>query len=273
MQRLYKTGFPEEKHIPALKKLWADVFGDGELVINKFFENTQSAENTACVFCDDEPVSMLYAIDAVISYGGKKYNSYYVYAVCTANEHRGKGLMSLAFRYLEDLAVSRGVSYLFLVPEEPELFAMYEKLGFKTAFSYKETEYLSVCVNGNSGKFDELFYENYVKLREGSSVEPLATLQEKGFNSFLKPATEDVKILFDENAGYAVAECVGDTIIVHELFGDKQRVLKLIFESLSANKVVLREPATESGVPSGMLKALDGSPYFENGFFGVAYGG
>lgn len=274
MQRLYKTGFPEEKHIPALKKLWADVFGDSDYVINKFFENTQSAENTVCVFCDDEPVSVLYAVEAVINYEGEKYNSYYVYAVCTAVEHRGKGLMSLAFSFLEDLAVSRGVSYLFLVPEQPVLFAMYEKLGFKIAFSYKETEYLSFSENNNSERNDELFYEDYEKFREESGVEPLATLAEKGFDSFLKlPFGSEVTSFCIWDVGYAVTERVGDAVVVHELFGDKRRILKLIFDSLYVNKVFLREPATECGVPCGMLKVLDGSPYFENGFLGIPYGG
>ena len=52
MQKLSDVGHPRNEHIPALKKLWEETFGDSPVVINNFFKKTFSPENTVCVFCD-----------------------------------------------------------------------------------------------------------------------------------------------------------------------------------------------------------------------------
>ena len=76
MQRLYEVGFPSDEHIPALKKLWADVFNDEMQIIDNFFENTQNNANTICAFYEGVPVSMLFAIEGEIFIKPKKSYTY-----------------------------------------------------------------------------------------------------------------------------------------------------------------------------------------------------
>ena len=271
MQKSFSVANPKPESFPLLKELWAETFGDSDNVINNFFEKTAKTQNIFCVFHEGKPVSVLYAIDSVIALDGKEYKAYYVYAVCTKKEYRGMGLMKGLFRELEKVAQNRGVSYLFLVPAEESLFGMYEKIGFKVGFTYKEQ-----LLNSFSCEITEevkaLSFNEYKAYRNSDISLPSAILNEEGFESFYKPV-ESVCCFSVDDTGYAVFENDDDCVVVYELFGDKNILLSQIFKITNAKNLMLRGPCTHGGKPFGMVKSIDGSPYFENGFFGVPYGG
>ncbi len=110
--RLYKIAFPDD----------SDDFAEG--FINKFFDKS-------CHYLTDNGrlVSMLFAFDATITANGKKLQAYYVYAVATLPEYRGQGMIRRLMSSLEEKGLP-----LVIKPSSRELFAFYEKLGFKTAF-------------------------------------------------------------------------------------------------------------------------------------------
>lgn len=271
MQKSFSVANPKPESFPLLKELWVETFGDSDNVINNFFEKTAKTQNIFCVFHEEKPVSVLYAIDSVIALDGKEYKAYYVYAVCTKKEYRGMGLMKGLFRELEKVAQNRGVSYLFLVPAEESLFGMYEKIGFKVGFTYKEQ-----LLNSFSCEITEevkaLSFNEYKAYRNSDISLPSAILNEEGFESFYKPV-ESVCCFSVDDTGYAVFENDDDCVVVYELFGDKNILLSQIFKITNAKNLMLRGPCTHGGKPFGMVKSIDGSPCFENGFFGVPYGG
>lgn len=273
MQRLYEIGFPSSEHIPALKSLWATVFKDGEQVIDSFFENTQENINTICAFCEGKPVSMLFAVESEILCRGESYSACYVYAVCTHPDHRGKGLMKKTMSFLETVARDRGASYLYLVPAEESLFSLYGTLGYQTAFFYDE-----IVVNAPQTPAESIFsfgvdYDFYRSLRLKENEAPIVILGEKGFKSFVSPKpTAEAFAITVEGKGCAVVELINGTFTIQELWGDENTLLACVFNITKADSIFLRNPTNNGGTALGMVKSLDGSPVFENGFIG-SYGG
>ena len=252
--------------------MWRDVFGDSERVVDSFFQKTAEAKNILAAFYGNEPVSVLYLLDSTVRVGGCDYKAYYVYAVCTVAEHRGKGLMKALLDLAYERAVGDKVSYLFLVPAEESLFELYGKYGYKTGFFYKELQL-------NSGDFPEgdykpvqLNFDDFIKYRRGVEC-ALATPCEKTFNSFYSPAGDEIKVICIKGQGYCVAEHCDGRYIVHELFGNKSAVLRGAFDALGCKTLVLKGPAASGGQPYGMYRAVNDAPDFDNGFFGIPYGG
>jgi predicted acetyltransferase len=271
MQKLFDISFPSKKHFSALKKMWNDAFGDSMQIIDRFFE-TAELQNIICAFCDDEPVSALYAVDSQVSVNGELYKAYYVYAVSTKKEFRGRGLSLKILEFLERTARERGYSYLFLVPADNGLFELYKKSGFQTCFTYKE-EWVSendfLSTEYNECAFD---YEKYRSLKEKFIPVPYTFFTEQGFSSFYGFVGDDMKLLCIDS-GYVVYETEGNKVIVHECIGDRQKLLSCIFSKINVDGVYVRGYSDENGKPYGMLKSLNGSPLFYNGFIGVSYGG
>ncbi len=273
MQKLFSVGHPKEEHIPVLKKLWADVFGDDEAVIDNFFNETAKYENIVCAFCDNEPVSVLYAVESAVFLKNKEYKAYYIYSVCTHPNCRGNNLSARALEFLEKISNERGISYLFLVPAEESLFKMYEELGFKTGFTYKAECFSKDDFSEYKGKLSSLSYEEYKKYRSFSGKIPYAVMKETGFNSFYNPVKNNINCISVNAEGFAVYECENGKVTVFELFGNENLLLSAIFKLTKAPCVTVHKYAVENGIPYGMVKSIDGSELFENGFLGVPYGG
>lgn len=270
MQKSFSVGCPGKEHIPSLKKMWADVFGDSEDIINNFFSKTAKTENIVCAFYGNEPVSVLYMIDSSVLLKGLEYKAYYIYAVCTRNDFRGNNLSTLTFKYLENVAKERGISYLFLVPAEKSLFGMYEKLGFGIGFTYcAKTEYRKDFPEYN-GEISGLSFKDYKSYRSLLENIPYAILGEDGFRSFYNPVECDVNCISVNEKGFALYENNNGKITVYELFGDERILLSAVFKLTGATQVSVRRPSDENGKQYGMIKSLDGSEIFGNGFFGIA---
>lgn len=257
-----------------LKKLWALCFDDEPEVINNFFNKTVIPENVIATFCGKKAVNAMYLVESEIKIGQDKYNAFYIYAVCTDPIYRGNGLMRKAFDLLEEMTVSREIDYLFLVPAGESLFKMYEKSGFKTGFTYIEEVVSLTDAVTKTEKLSVLTYENYLKSRNVFSEEiPLATLKEKGFDSFYLPVGDTVKCVCN-NSGYAVFEIENGQVTVHELFGDKMSLVNAVCSLSGKTEVTLRKPAENGcGIPFGMYRAFGDVPEINDAFFGIPYGG
>ncbi len=272
MQRLYDFRAVTTEDFPALKKMWRDIFGDEESAVDNFFNKTAEAKNIITAFYHDEPVSVLYLLDSTICVGGCDYRAYYVYAVCTKAEHRGAGLMRKLLDIACEKAIGDGVDYLYLVPAEKALFALYGKNGYKTGFYYTEVEFKKSNFQKGDYPLVQLSYDDFKKYRQGANC-TLATPCKKMFDSFYNPAGDDIKVVCVENEGYGVAELCDGRYIIHELFGNENAVISCIFDVLGCDTLVLKKPAILDGEPYGMYKPVGDVPGIINGFFGIPYGG
>lgn len=273
MEKSFDIRFPFESDYENLKKLWQTAFDDSKKSLDYFFKNTVSPDRVLAVFNDNKPVSALYMLESDIIINGKIYSAYYIYAVCTHPDFRGKGLMKSLFEELFRVAKSRNTDYVFLIPEEEYLFKIYEKLGFKNGFSYSE----KVLFKNASEGFEEtenrkISYTDYRKsIFENLRDVPVAAIKETTFNSFFNSVSGEVKTVFVENEGYALYEETEKQLTVYELFGNENLLLSMIFQNTEKEKILYRQISKEYTIPYGMFYKLNDVPEIRNGFFGIPY--
>ena len=273
MEKSFDIRFPEESDYEKLKALWQTAFDDSDESLEFFFKNTASPERVLAVFKDSKPISALYMLESDILINNKIYPAYYIYAVCTHPDYRGKGLMKILFKELFKVAKSRNIYYLFLVPEEEYLFRIYEKLGFKNGFSYSQEILLKRDFNNIPKKETQnLTYKTYRKcIEENKGSVPVAVFKESTFNSFFFSVSGEVKTVYIENEGYALYEETKEKTTVYELFGNEKILLNAVFQSISKEEIIYRQVTNENTIPYGMFYKINDAPEIENGFFGIPY--
>lgn len=273
MEKSFEIRFPFESDYENLKALWQTAFDDSKESIDFFFENTVSPDRVLAVFQNGKPVSALYMLESEIIKDKKTYSAYYVYAVCTHPDFRGKGLMKSVFEALFKVARSRSIDYLFLVPEEEYLFNIYEKLGFKNGFSYSQKTLLRKDFdNIENIKTQKLTYEKYRRsIKDNPENVSVAVLKESTFDSFFNSVSGEVKSIFIENEGYALYEETEEKLVIFELFGNENLLLNAVFQHTEKEEIIYRQVANENSIPYGMFYTINVVPEIENGFFGIPY--
>lgn len=273
MEKSFEIRFPLESEYENLKALWKTAFDDSKESLDFFFQNTILPERVLAAFKEGKPVSALYMLESEIIKDNKAYSAYYIYAVCTHPDFRGKGLMKSLFEELFKVGKSRNIDYLFLVPEEEYLFNIYEKLGFKNGFSYSE-ETLSRkdfnCIENI--KNQKLTYEKYREIIKANPKNvPFAVLKESTFNSFFNSVSGEVKIASVENDGYALYEETEEKLVIFELLGNENLLLNVVFQNTEKEEIIYRQNSNDNPIPYGMFYKLNDVPEIKNGFFGIPY--
>lgn len=150
--------------IPALKKVWKICFDDTDEAIDSFFSHAFHQNTTLVLFEHEKPVSMLTLLPAIWKSSQRKSKGYYVYAVATLPEARGKGYM----RTLEEgacrLAQQTKKEFCLLVPATHSLTAMYAKLGYKP-FSSVDTIPLNSNSKNQSCSLQSCGFDDFYALR------------------------------------------------------------------------------------------------------------
>ena len=273
MEKSFEIRFPLESEYENLKALWNTAFDDSKESLDYFFKNTISPERVLAVFEEGKPISALYMLESDILIDKKEYSAYYIYAVCTYPDFRGKGLMKSLFEELFKVAKSRNIDYLFLVPEEEYLFNIYEKLGFKKGFSYSEKVVSKKdFINDRIDEIQKLTYEKYRRIiEENPKNVPFAVLKESTFNSFFNSVSGEVKIASVENEGYALYEETEEKLVIFELFGNENLLLNAVFQNNEKEEIIYRQYSNDNPIPYGMFYKLSDVPEIKNGFFGIPY--
>ena len=120
--------------IADLQKLWQEAFHEPDDFTDLFFTTGYAPNRCHCITENGVPVSALYWFDCY----WEDRPIAYLYGVATAKAFQGRGLcralMEDTHKYLKEL----GYYGAILVPGGPELFKMYEKMGYRTAFHVRE---------------------------------------------------------------------------------------------------------------------------------------
>lgn len=119
---------PEKQHIPALRFLWQEAFGDTDDFLDNFFVTAFSPTRCFCIFSENKAIAALYWFDC--EYKGKPMA--YLYAIATAKEYRGQGLCHKLMTYTHTYLEGEGYAGTILVPGEPSLFHFYRNMGYET---------------------------------------------------------------------------------------------------------------------------------------------
>ena len=157
--------------ISGIVSLWNEAFGDSFDEIMFFINNKFVAENTLVAVENDEIASVLFLLDGKMQIKCVDYPSYYLYAACTLKKYRGRGYMALMLEDAKNLAFSRHIDFICLMPGEKSLFDFYSKFGYKSVFSKKvlkintesvvEAESLHSCDVYNTEKLRNNAFEKY----------------------------------------------------------------------------------------------------------------
>lgn len=118
---------PLKAHIPALRRLWKQAFGDRDDFLDGFFQTGFSYDRCRCLHTDGVLASALYWFDC--SWKGKKVA--YLYAVATDAAFQGKGLCRALMEDTHKHLQSLGYAGAALVPGDGGLSAMYGKFGYQ----------------------------------------------------------------------------------------------------------------------------------------------
>ncbi len=197
--------FKNCKDISALRSLWKEAFEDSDEFLDMFFSTAYSYERCLATFIDDELAGALYIFDCELN--GKKIA--YIYAVATAKKHRGKGVCQALMHYTHDYLKKNGYTAAILVPGSRELFAFYEKSGYKTCGFLEEFE----CKKRKGNlKPEEITAKEYMSLRHKflpeNSVVNINTEFLNGQLSFFK-GEDFIFAARKQDNGFFVAELLG----------------------------------------------------------------
>lgn len=163
----------------ALRKIWLACFGGEEEYVDFYLRRRFRPSETVVWREKGVPVSMMTLMNLEIA--GRA--GAYVYAVATLPEYRGRGLMRRLDAFAKQAVLARGGAFMALVPAEPPLFAMYEKLGYRTSFFLWEKEADAVPSRRRFG-FSRCGFWDFARLRgeylarfPGAAAHPLPELR------------------------------------------------------------------------------------------------
>lgn len=122
-----KLEHPANPHIPGLHRLWQEAFGDEPAFIHCFFNTAFDPQRCLCLTDVEAVCAAAYWFDC--EYDGRK--AAYIYAVATAQAHRGQGLCRQLMDGIRELLTQRGYGCAILVPGDTGLAFMYSTMGYQ----------------------------------------------------------------------------------------------------------------------------------------------
>lgn len=143
----------EKSDMLQIASLWGEAFGDSRESVEEFFRTFPNCLSYVAEE-DGEVLAMVHGLPQILS---PHTQTAYLYAVATANAHRGKGLCRRLMEFAEKDLQNRGYAACVLTPGEGSLFGFYEKIGYETAFFRHRTPF-----SGGS----PISLEEYLRRRE-----------------------------------------------------------------------------------------------------------
>lgn len=122
-----KIDHPSAHHMPQLRSLWQDAFGDPDSFLDCFYRTAYAPDRCLCILDRDQIAAVLYWIDCTL----EDQKLAYIYAVVTRPDYRGQGLCRTLLKETHALLKSRGYSSAVLVPQQEGLRKMYAGMGYQ----------------------------------------------------------------------------------------------------------------------------------------------
>lgn len=121
----------KNEDISRLKEIWQEAFGNEENFTEDFFTYAFSGEETLCYMENGQILGVLYMLPCrIMAASGKEEKAYYFYALATAEQFRGRGIMGKLIRHAQEEIKEQGCHTIFLIPASEGLISYYEQFGF-----------------------------------------------------------------------------------------------------------------------------------------------
>lgn len=246
---------PRAVHIPALRQLWQEAFGDTDDFLDGFFANADPLNHSRCGFADGQPVAALYWFDCI----WQEKTVAYLYAVATKKALRGQGLCRALMEDTHAYLKRQGYHGTILVPASEDLRGMYAAMGYQTATGIRRI----CCTPGSrEAALQQLEPAAYARLRK-QLLPPGSVLQQGRNLDFLKTrcglfAGED----------FLLAAEIADGTVTGELLGNTDSAPEIV-KALGCQKGNFRTPGTETAF--AMYRPLDEATGKMPSYFGLAF--
>ncbi len=232
---------PTTQAIAPLKMLWQQAFGDPKAFIDGFFSAGFSPARCRCVFLDGVPVGALYWFDCI----WQNQRVAYLYAIATEKTCRGQGLFRKLLEDTHRHLLAHGYVGTVLVPASPDLFAMYQKFGYRP---FCPMEKISVGAGKKPVSVQRITPAEYLRRRDARLSENAVLHTEQALKFF--------HTYGDFYAGEDLLFCAAreqDTLYFQEYLGDPAEIPGVL-SALRAETGVVRLPAP--GAPLAMYRSL-----------------
>ena len=247
---------PKIEQIPDLRRLWKAVFGDSEQFLDSFFSLACAPERCRCIAGEGEIKAALYWFDCCC----KDEKFAYLYAVATAENHRGQGLCRQLMENTHAHLRSLGYTGAILVPATDSLRNMYAGMGYLPGTTVTEI----TCTAGEKpAQLQRLDAGEYVR-RLWAMLPADAVVQQREFTALL---ADNCQLYGGEE--FLTAVYVEDgTVHAEELLGDAAAAPGIL-TALGATKGTFRIPGAEKEFAMYCpLKPDCPKP----GYFGISFG-
>lgn len=199
--------FPQEEHIPCLRALWQEAFGDTDSFLDSFFETGFSLHRCRCIREGGRVLAALYWFDC----RWQDRPVAYIYGVATAKSHRGQGLCHMLMEDTQTILLQLGYSGIVLVPAKKELFPFYESMGYNCFGGIRQWQIAAA----RPIPIQQLTYGEYAALRQ-AYLPPNSVIQEGALLCFLGSYARFYR---GEDCLFCCAQDEGN-LIVYELLGN-----------------------------------------------------
>ena len=228
--------YPTPEHIPQLRQLWQEAFGDTDSFLDNFFSTAFAPERCLCATAGCEITAMAYWFDC------GEYA--YIYAVATAKAFRGRGICHALMEKIHEILTQRGYAGCILVPGEENLRWFYRGMGYENFGGVNEFD----CKAGTPLPLRKLEVDGYAALRRKYLPEG-GVIQEEGNLAFINCWAS---FYAGDNALAAVVWEDGKLLVL-ELLGDTRQASGIV-AALGAETGWFRTPGHN---PYAMHKALN----------------
>lgn len=163
-------------HIPLIRSLWQETFGDSDAFLDAYFDKIFKPEQCMLALENDELCAALQVLPYTYQKGEEQISTAYIFAVMTAPSKRKKGYMTQLFEFAFVELKSKQIPLVFLIPQESYLFDVYAKFGFKPTFAIQNVivslptinvEFITPSINDAY-----LFYSEFYKSKNIISQSP-----------------------------------------------------------------------------------------------------
>lgn len=223
---------PASRDIPTLRQLWKQAFGDTDAFLDGFFSTGFSFDRCRCLHMDGQLAAALYWFDC--SWQGKKVA--YIYAVATDAAFQGQGLCRALMEDTHRQLRVRGYAGAALVPGNRELFALYEKFGYR---SFCPMRTLLVWAQGKPVTPETISADSYA-LRRRSRIEKNAIVQDREAFRFLATFGK----FYKASGSIFVVSKDQDDLYFQEYLGDPS-LLGRIINAFGVQRALVRLPGGE----------------------------
>lgn len=253
---------------PALSALWRECFGDTAAEQDCFWNTAGKTAQAFFVRENGAPQAMLCALPVdYIGGDGEVIRTAYIYAVCTRQSARGRGLCTQLLVQAEQILRTQGFAACVLVPADASLARFYEMRGYRAAFFRNRTEIGRQAVRADVRRIGAA---DYRALREMLLTADFAAFSEdflrcaQGYGELSGAGLYRIETA--DALCCAAAMLVDGALHISELIPDSPAAAAALTAALGIQEGTVSSPG--GGVPQAWGKPLRGA--LPTGYWGLS---